>query len=93
MILTLDEAKLFLRLDADYTEEDVLVQALIDAATEHLKNATGTVFDSTNSLAKLYISVVVDDFYSTRQIEQPLKTKTRIILGSIITQLQYSYGV
>lgn len=93
MIVELDEAKMFLRLDNDYTDEDMLVQSLELAAEEHLLNATGIVFDSTNNLAKLYINVLLADFYNDRGITQELKSKTRTTLASIVLQLQYAYAM
>lgn len=93
MILSLDEAKLFLRLESDFTDEDTLIQSLIDASIEHLNNATEIAFDNTNPLAKLYVSVLVSDFYDNRCVTEELKTRTRLTLSSILLQLQYSYGV
>lgn len=93
MIVNLNEAKLFLRIDSDYTDEDTLIQTLISAAEEHLKNATGVTFDNTNNLAKLYVNVLVSDYYSNRSATQEIKIKTRYILDSILLQLQYCYGV
>lgn len=92
MILSLDEAKLFLRLESEYTDEDTLIQSLIDAATEHLHNATDIVFDNTNPLAKLYVNVLVSDYFDNRGTIEEIKTRTRLTLDSIILQLQYSYG-
>lgn len=91
MIVSLDEAKLYLRLETDYKDEDVLIQTLIDTAEESVKNATGITFDSTNNLAKLYVIILVADFYDNRSTLQDLKTKTRTTLESIILQLQYCY--
>lgn len=91
MIISLDEAKLFLRLEDNYTDEDTLIQSLISAAEEHLLNATGIMFDSTNNLAKLYVNVLVSDFYDNRSSTEELKIKTRLILDSILLQLQYCY--
>jgi len=91
MIVSLDEVKLYLRLETDYIDEDILIQTLIDSAEESLKNATGIVFDNTNNLAKLYVIILVADFYDNRSAIQDIKTKTRTTLESIILQLQYCY--
>jgi uncharacterized phage protein (predicted DNA packaging) len=91
MIVSLDEAKLYLRLDDDYSDEDVLIQSLELAAEESLFNSTGIIFDDTSNLAKLYINVMINDFYSNRSIIEPLKTKTRDTLTNIALQLQYAY--
>ena len=91
MIVTLEETKLYLRLDSDYTEEDTLIQTLISASEEHLYNATGIVFDNTNNLAKLYINILVADYYNKRSATDGTSEKTRFALQSIKTQLQYCY--
>lgn len=93
MILTLDEAKQYSRIDSDIVEDDTLIEGLIDAACEELHNATEIVFDSTNPLAKLYVKVLVNDFYDNRSATEEIKIKTRLTLDSIKLQLQYCYGV
>lgn len=91
MILTLEEAKNFLKVDSDITDDDVLIQNLIDAATLHLNNAVDFAFDNTNPLAKLYVSILVNDYYNNRSSTEEIKMKTRDTLQSIILQLQYNY--
>ncbi|URZ06772.1 head-tail connector protein [Clostridium felsineum] len=92
MILTLAEAKNFLKVDADITDDDLLIQNLIDAAETHLINAVDYKFDNTNSLAKLYVSVLVNDYYNNRSSTQETSVKTRETLQSILLQLQYCYS-
>jgi len=93
MIVSLEEAKLYLRLEADYTDEDLLIQSLIKASETVLLNATDFTFDNTNDLAKLYVLVLLMDFYNNRSTLEDVKTRTRLTLQSIILQLKYCYGV
>lgn len=88
MILSLQEAKEFLRVDN--TEEDVLIQGLITSAEEYIKNATGKVFDSTNELAKLACKLLIAHWYENRAIVGDAK-KIEFSLDVILTQLKYCY--
>lgn len=90
-ILTLDEAKRWLRVDGD--DEDLTVQMLVDASETYLANATGNTFDSSNSLAKLYCLVLVTDWYENRElIGEKTSDKVRFTIQSIMTQLQNAYS-
>lgn len=93
MIVTLDEIKQFLRLEQDYTDEDILLTALRDTAEEYLKNATGQTFDNTNPLAKLFVQVLIVDWYENRSfmVEGKTSDKVRFTIQSILAQLKYSY--
>lgn len=90
MIINLDEAKSFLRIDTD--DENADIQDLIDGAELYLSNATGKVFDNTNPLAKLYCRVLITDWYDNRGLMQDknVSDKVRFSLDSIMLQLQYS---
>lgn len=92
MILTLAEAKNFLKVDSDITDDDTLIQCLIDAAETNLDNSVDFTFDSTNPYAKLYVSILVNDYYNNRSSTQEIKLKTRDSLQSILLQLQYCYS-
>lgn len=90
LIVTLEEAKAWLKVD--YEDEDSEIELLIDSAEAYLKNATGREFDNTNSLARLYCRVLINDWYENRGLMQASKTseKVRFTLQSIMFQLQYS---
>lgn len=91
MIITLDETKQWLRVD--HNEEDILIQTLINAAENYLKNATGNTFDSTNELAKLFCLVLVADWYENREMIGRPSEKVRFTVDSILSQLSYCYGM
>lgn len=87
MIVSVDEAKLYLRVDGN--EEDVQIQLLINAAEDYLLNATGRVFDSSDNLAKLFCLVLVCDWFENRELVGKTSEKIRPIITSILTQLTY----
>lgn len=89
MIITVEEAKQYLRLDGD--EEDVLIESLVSAAESYLKNATGHAFDATNSLAKLFCWVLVTDWYEHREHVGQASERVRPIVESMLAQLKYCY--
>lgn len=91
MILSLDETKQYLRVDN--TEEDVLITSLIQAAETYLENATGNLFDSTNQLAKLFCLVLVADWYENREHTGKAGDNVRMIVESMIAQLQHAYPI
>ena len=90
MIIDLEEAKAWLKLDN--SEEDLDIQLLIDSAELYLKNSTGKIFDNTNALARLYCRVLISDWFENRGLMVDNKTsdKVRFTLQSIMMQLQYS---
>lgn len=91
-ILTLEETKLWLRVDG--TDEDMLLQTLTGAAEAYLQNAVEVEFDGTNQLAKLYCLVLCADWYENRDLigAQP-SDKVRFTVQSILAQLQHAYAL
>ncbi|AMQ22469.1 head-tail connector protein [Geobacillus sp. JS12] len=87
MIITLDEAKQWLRVE--HSDEDGLISTLINAAEKYLFNATGNTFDSTNELAKLFCYVLVTDWYENREMIGKTSEKVRHTVESIVAQLAY----
>ncbi|QSB48769.1 head-tail connector protein [Parageobacillus toebii] len=89
MIISLDEAKEWLRVD--HNDEDNMIQMLIKAAEKYLKNATGNTFDSSNELAQLFCLVLVADWYENREMIGKVSDKIRHTVDSILAQLSYCY--
>lgn len=87
MIVTLEEAKNWLRVDSE--EDDILIQSLIKAAESYLKNATGIEYDNTNELAKLFCLVLIVDWYDDREMVGEASEKVRHTINSILMQLTY----
>ena len=89
MIVDIDEAKQFLRVDHD--EDDIFIQSLIGAAEEYLKNATGKEFGSSNNLARLFCLFLVADWYENRKLaREKVGEQTREIIQSMLNQLKYA---
>ncbi|UYL93967.1 head-tail connector protein [Geobacillus phage vB_GthS_PK3.5] len=89
MIVTLEEAKNWLRVD--FSDDDALITTLINAAEEYLKNATGVEFNENNHLAKLFCMTLISDWYENREMIGKATDQTRPIIQSILTQLSYAY--
>lgn len=91
MIVTLNEAKEWLRVD--HNEDDTLIQSLITASEQYLKNATGIDYDDTNELAKVYCMVLITDWYEKRELTEgayrQISNQTRYVITSILMQLTY----
>lgn len=72
MIISLKEVKEYARIDID--EDDRLLETLIEAAEEYLKNATGKEYPETNEdgnkinyeLEKIYLQLLVAYWYEQR---------------------------
>lgn len=89
MILTLEETKLWLRVDHD--EEDVVIEMLIAAAEQYLYNAAGRVFDDRNRIARLFCLVLVTDWFENRELVGARSSdKVRFTVQSMLAQLQYA---
>ncbi len=72
MLISLEEIKNYCRIDIE--EDDQLIQGLITAAEEYLKNATGKEYPETDtdgnvadySLEKIYLQLLVAYWYENR---------------------------
>ena len=88
-ILTLEEAKNYLRID--YNEDDTLLQSLMIAAIDYLKDAIND-FDKKVTKekfikrAKIIICVLMQDWYDNR--EQKESKDLSYTARSLLTQLQ-----
>lgn len=91
MIVTLAEVKQYLRLEEDFVDDDTLIQTLIGGAEGYLQNATGQLFDETNSLAQLLCLVLIADWHEHRDMVGKVSEEIRYTVQSIMSQLQYAY--
>lgn len=91
LIVTLVQAKRWLRLEPEFADEDELIQDLIDAAETYLTNATGNQFDASNKLAKLFIQVLVADWHENREMVGRVGERVRLTVESILVQLAHCY--
>lgn len=87
-LVSLEDAKLWLRVDGD--EEDALIQLLIDAAEQYLHDATGRRWTAATRTAKICALALVAEWYENRdQTGEPNRT-VRPAIQSMILQLQYT---
>lgn len=90
-IATLAQAKEWLRIESDYTLEDMLIQQLLDAAEEYIINATGKQFTAECKLAALLQQVLVCEMYEHRDAESKAsELQHKPIVQSILQQLKYA---
>ncbi|MDK2587459.1 head-tail connector protein [Romboutsia sedimentorum] len=83
----MEELKSFLRVDFD--EDDKLIDSLIIASENYLKNA-GCIVDYTNNLFFLAIKMLTSHWYENREVIGT-DEKMSYSLDSIIMQLKYCY--
>ncbi|MFV1456976.1 head-tail connector protein [Bacillus mycoides] len=89
MVLTLEEAKKYLRVDGD--EEDDLITSFIEAAEIYIKNATSKNVDLKSELAKLAARILISHWYENREAVGKAE-QLAFSLQSILVQLQYCVG-
>lgn len=88
-ILTLEEAKNYLRID--YEEDDSLLQSLLVAAMDYLRDSiddfdTKIIKEKFINRAKILICVLIQDWYDNR--EQKESKDLSYTARSLMTQLQ-----
>lgn len=89
MVVSVEEIKEYLRLEADYKEDDNLLLSFLKAAEEDLENRTGKVFNENNKseLISLYIKMYVAEQYEKRGATENNSEKVRFVLENIISQI------
>jgi len=85
--VSIDEIKLYLRIDHDY--EDDLLYTLLSSAAIYLKNAGCMVTEG--ELYNLAIKILVSHWYENRELTGKAD-KIAYSLDNIITQLKYCYN-
>lgn len=92
MILTLNEVKLFLKVD--YEEEDNYIQLLIDAAENYIQDAidnydTKILNTRFKNKAKIVSLALINEAYSNRELITKDDEKYKLIIKSFLLQMQY----
>ena len=75
MAVTLEQAKEYLRIDEDLTEDDELIGGLIEAATDYLEQTTGKEYSDDSQLFVLAVKMLVAHWYENRSV---FSTKTNV---------------
>lgn len=67
-MVTLEQAKNYLKIDSDITDDDNLVTSLINAAGDYVKRTTGKINTNANSsqLYDLCVKMLVSHWYENR---------------------------
>ncbi|WP_201791563.1 head-tail connector protein, partial [Aeromicrobium sp. PE09-221] len=86
LVLTLEEAKKYLRVDGD--EDDDLIASFIEAAEIYIKNATSKNVDLRSELAKLAARILIAHWHENREAVGKAE-QLAFSLQSILIQLQY----
>ena len=88
-MITVDEAKKYLRIEPEYTDEDEDISAIIAAAEQYLLNA-GCILNDGDELAKLAEKMLVVLWYENRE---SIGNADELPFGlrNIIEQLKYCY--
>ncbi|WP_131102273.1 head-tail connector protein [Bacillus sp. SYJ] len=89
MVLTLEEAKKYLRVDGD--EEDNLITSFVIAAEMYIKNATSKNVNLKSELAKLAARILIAHWHENREAVGKAE-QLAFSLQSILVQLQYCVG-
>lgn len=93
-IITLAEAKRYLRLESDYIEEDQDIEDFIALAEEYVKDATGFTFATkVPEKAKHIVRLLTSHYYDNRAIytTAPNVNKIPMTVNKLLAQLQYSH--
>ena len=94
-MITLEEAKQYLRLDLESNDEDLVLQLMIDNAELYIEDAVGsipTANEKAMKKAKLLSMILVADFYENREISKKTSDKLAYTVRSILIQLEYLLG-
>lgn len=87
----LEKVKLFLRVEAEYTEEDELIKGFIDEAKEYCFNAIGFVPEEENPIFARFIMLYVANAYDNRELAGNSYEKTNYNFAPLLVQLKYCY--
>lgn len=94
MIISLKEVKEYARIDID--EDDLLLETMITAAEEYLKNATGKEYPETDEngsrieylLEKIYLQLLIAYWYEKRTPTGGVGEDFSFMTKSLMLQLQ-----
>ncbi len=87
-IITLSDAKTYLRVEGDEFNADI--QRAIDSAEATIKAATGEVFDTTNSIAVECALMLTSNFFDNRGgVQESRYSALDFGINNLLTMLQY----
>lgn len=85
--MMLDDVKAYLRIDED--ADDVVLEVMMQAAEEYIKDAVG-FYEEENPKIKMLYWLVIQDFYENRVlvVKEADKQRLSYVVSSIVMQLQ-----
>ncbi len=90
MIVTLEEVKMYCRIDDD--EEDFLLELLIKNAEAYIEDSIKPISHMSNKLmdkAKLISLILISDWYDNRSLNMKTSEKTRYSITSLLNQMKW----
>lgn len=88
--LTLQQVKDFLRID--FSDDDNLLEMLINVADEYVKSAVSSTYDDTSERAKMLSLIVIQDLYDNRGITEKVSGNVRKLVSDFSLQLRLESG-
>lgn len=87
-MISLKEVKDYLKIE--YDDDDLLLQGLLEAASQYLKNATGKEsFDGAENIANTFMLLLISEWYENREYTGKVNNRIKPIITSMIMQLKY----
>ncbi|MHB9945619.1 DNA packaging protein [Clostridium botulinum] len=90
MIVTLEEVKMYCRIDDD--EEDFLLELLIKNAEDYIEDAVKPISNMSDKLkekSKLLALVLISDWYDNRSLNMKTSEKVRYSITSLLNQMKW----
>lgn len=88
-MITLTEAKSYLRVETEMTEDDDLLTGLISAASDYIQECTGKTDDG-SPLYKLCEKLLVEHWYENRTVTANNTTELPHGVQSMLTHIKLS---
>ena len=89
--MTLEEIKLYCRIDSD--DEDTLLLSLIATAKQFLQESAHVVYDEKNNLYELFVKLLVANWYENRLVNQGNDKEIPYSLSCILNHIAIHDGI
>ena len=89
--MTLDEIKLYCRIDSD--DEDTLLLSLIETAKQFLQESAHIVYDEKNNLHEMCIKLLVANWYENRLVNQGNEKEIPYSISCVLNHIAIHEGI
>ena len=86
----LETVKNYLRIDSDLTEDDILLNELINASHTYIENSTNKKFDCNNELMLMLSKLLVAHWYTNRNILSKSTTENPYSVTALLRHIAIS---